>query len=232
MSIRYPRLRRADGSGIYSGKTVKAVASISGPILPPTSVTSQLLALSVHIRPLSGIAGTKETVLAATVRTLFERCILREMLPRTVVQMVVQMLSPSGKLWTGEEQAVMINAAMLALLDAGSIPLRGVICAVNDPALEDDCYAYLFSSKAAAESDSSSDNERAEGDHDLKIPYCQLIYASSRGETVHTAPNSGMEQLARHVWMSIWKAEAGHDGSDDPEDDGTVINQLIMTPSS
>jgi exosome complex component RRP46 len=49
--------------------------------------------------------------------------------PRTLVQLVVQSLTPSVNF--GDALiAAMINASMLALMNAGSIPMRGVVCAV------------------------------------------------------------------------------------------------------
>jgi exosome complex component RRP46 len=50
--------------------------------------------------------------------------------PRTLIQLVVQSLTPVGK-FQGPLIAAMINASTLALMKAGSIPMRGVVCAVS-----------------------------------------------------------------------------------------------------
>jgi exosome complex component RRP46 len=95
--------------------------------------------------------------------------------PRTLVQMIVQILGSGwgaeGK--KGARDAVMataVNAGMLALINAGSVPLKGVVCTVAvgrrlgdsvlvlDPGEEEEaglsasgCFAFLFSNSDGAE---------------------------------------------------------------------------------
>lgn len=119
---------------------------------------------------------------------------------------MVQLLSPAAaKTWTGEEQAAAINSAMLALLDAGSIPLRGVICAVCDPKSEDGCWAYLFTSNSGSDLASGRNDE---DDEEPKPPPSMLIYATS-GKMKAGSDDEDARKLATEMWIKIWRAKAG-----------------------
>lgn len=86
--------------------------------------------------------------------------------PRTLIQLVIQALTPSydtHSKWDNDLVAAMINASTMALLNAGSIPMRGVVCALAvarvdntllvDPSPEEmgkvdgsgsGCFAFMF----------------------------------------------------------------------------------------
>jgi exosome complex component RRP46 len=84
--------------------------------------------------------------------------------PRTLIQLVVQSLTPQVELQQRRRTqpsllAAYVNASMLALLNASSFPLRGVICAIAvgsttssqklilDPGgdvLSGGCFAFMF----------------------------------------------------------------------------------------
>ncbi|KZP03267.1 hypothetical protein FIBSPDRAFT_879597 [Athelia psychrophila] len=68
--------------------------------------------------------GTEAKSLASTIRTLLTPALLLTANPRSLLQLVLQSLSP------GRRPAAMINASTLALLNAGSVPMQGVVCAV------------------------------------------------------------------------------------------------------
>jgi len=144
LSIIYERLDRADGSARFAfGTSTFTLTSVSGPIEPrPQSEHPSLTTLEIHVRPLHSLPSTQSRHLAAVLKSIFSQTILLNQNPRTLVQMVVQALSVSevaGRSGTGAGTAgvygpgtiaSMVNSASLALVNAGSIPLRGVVCAV------------------------------------------------------------------------------------------------------
>lgn len=117
---------------LFTGSTA-ALCSVSGPIEVriaaehPSHTTFEVL-----LRPLSNVPGTESKALASTIRNLLAPSIILTHNPRTLMQLVVQSLSPSG---AGKFQpslvAAMINASTMALVSAGSIPMRGVVCAIS-----------------------------------------------------------------------------------------------------
>jgi exosome complex component RRP46 len=143
--------------------------------------------------------------------------------PRTLIQVIVQSLTSLGvdgiggtgsggrdvlARWKWTYVAAMINACTLALLDAGSIPMRGVVCAVpvavvdskviaNPPFLEDGgmlcgCFAYIF------------------GDEDAK-PGCVFSQWSGGGERFETFMEQARdlgEEAARSVWREMRNSRA------------------------
>ncbi|RDB20594.1 Exosome complex component RRP46 [Hypsizygus marmoreus] len=146
--ITYPHLARVDGSAQFSfgapfssSPTTKtndepstsALASTSGPIEvrlaseDPTKAT-----LDVTVRPLSGIPATEAKALGVVLKGVLGAVVLAGMHPRTMVQIVVQGISGGGGRGGGDDAltAAMINASSLSLLNAGSVPMRGIICAV------------------------------------------------------------------------------------------------------
>lgn len=52
--------------------------------------------VEVVVRPSSGIASTREKLIENTLRTTFEPIILGGMMPRTLVQIVVQIIKDDG----------------------------------------------------------------------------------------------------------------------------------------
>ncbi|KAF7331313.1 Exosome component Rrp46 [Mycena kentingensis (nom. inval.)] len=157
-------LARVDGSARFAFGKTAALASISGPIevriaaeLPSTAT------FEVLHRPLSNIPGTQSKVLASSIRAALLPSLILTQNPRTLVQLVVQSL---GSKLCDALVASMVNASTLALLSAGSVPMRSVVCAVAvgrtkdgafvvDPS-EDDvgllqasgCFAFAFGQAA------------------------------------------------------------------------------------
>jgi exosome complex component RRP46 len=198
ISIKFPGLARVDGSAFFSFGGSPAGSSASGstgptPSTPTATATSAIASLTgpaevrlasehpsqltfdVLLRPFCGIPATESKALAANVRHVLGTSLIWGMNPRTLVQMVVQVL---GSNWSAEGKrggidtvmATAVNAGMLALMNAGSVPLKGVICAVavgrrfNDGVLVLDpggdeeevlsasgCFAFLFSSLGGEE---------------------------------------------------------------------------------
>jgi exosome complex component RRP46 len=118
------------------------VASVSGPIeVRPQSELPSQATFEVVVRPLSGVPGTRAKSAGATLQRILSPSIILTAHPRTLLQLVVQQLkstssaasSSSKKTLPSDglsELAAMINASTLALLDAGSIQMCGVVCAV------------------------------------------------------------------------------------------------------
>jgi len=152
-----------DGSAKFSFRpSCSALASVSGPIAARLAAEHPARAtIEVHVRPLSSVPGTAEKSRGIALREIIERSCLLAHHPRTLIQVVVQALTnstPGYALLAAE-----INACTLALINAGSIAMRGVVCAVpvgrvrkgslvsmevdppDDAVLEGEgCLAFLF----------------------------------------------------------------------------------------
>ncbi|KAF7978240.1 hypothetical protein HWV62_1254 [Athelia sp. TMB] len=176
MTITYEGLDRVDGSARFGFGETAALASFSGPIEVRLALEHPSHAtLEIILRPLSNIPGTEAKSLAATIRNLLTPSLLLTVNPRSLLQLVLQSLSPgvSGRHNALDSRlvAAMINASTLALLNAGSVPMKGVVCAVAvgslssssnstpssilvlDPSDEEllnlqggGCFAFIFSS--------------------------------------------------------------------------------------
>jgi len=140
-----------------------ALASVSGPIEAKLGVElPEKAALEINVRPLAGVAGeldfsikkdpsTKyigslgvtERSLSSALRAAFRPAILLNAHPRTLIQVVLQSLSPplqkrnrghGSHLMVFDTNpsmtAALINAGSLAFLQASSVPLIGSIVAV------------------------------------------------------------------------------------------------------
>jgi exosome complex component RRP46 len=116
---------------VSTGET-QSLASISGPIEvrfvaeQPSKAT-----VEVNVRPLSSLPGTESKALATSLKGLLSPSIILSRNPRTLIQLVVQSLTPStAEGFSPSLIAACINASSLALLNAGSIPMTSVVCAV------------------------------------------------------------------------------------------------------
>lgn len=170
-----------------TGKTA-ALASVSGPIEARLSAENPSQAtFDVHLRPLSGVPATDARALASSIRSALLPSLILTHHPRTLIQLVLQALSSpaySQSYWIQHTQAqskpnlagigadhalaaALVNASTLALLKAGSVPMRGTVAAASvglsstgelivDPG-EDQlidltasgCFAFLFADQDA-----------------------------------------------------------------------------------
>ena len=157
VSIGYELLSRVDGSArfgfgtllkvfssirflivfLYSTDDTHVLASASGPIeVRPAVENSTKAIFEVSVRPLASMPGTDAKALGATIKSLLTSSLLLTRHPRTLIQLVVQPLSPSlvgspktiPPLHPGIA-AASINASSLALMNA-SVAMKGVVCAV------------------------------------------------------------------------------------------------------
>jgi exosome complex component RRP46 len=137
--ISFDALSGVDGSARFSFGPATALASVSGPIAARLATENPArAAIDLHVRPLSSVPGTTEKHAGVALKGILERACILAQHPRTLIQVVVQALSPlsSSRSSQGVDVdvdvllAAEINACSLALLNAGSIPMRGVVCAV------------------------------------------------------------------------------------------------------
>ena len=177
---------------------MEALASVSGPIEVRLAAEQPSRAtLEVNVRPLTSLPGTESKALAASLRGLLAPAIILSRNPRTLIQLVVQSLTPSPtERFSPSLVAACINAASLALLNAGSIPMTGVVCA--------SAIAYLHPATEEATSALVLDPSETE---------CQTGAASGCFAYLFTTETNEAEELpaipgARLVWTN-WRANNG-----------------------
>ncbi|KAJ1798883.1 exosome non-catalytic core subunit rrp46 [Coemansia sp. RSA 2399] len=173
-------LGRADGSAQFSAGRTSVYSAVYGPV--EVKVYDEKLDrahVEVKWRSDTGAAGTKDRWAEAAVRQTFERMVVAQMHPRTLVQINVQVREDDGS-----ADAAAINAVSLALIDA-AVPLRDTVaaatCAVKedgsiavDPALEEAAGARSVHTFAFAASDISAVDPAQSPTHP--------VYADSRGD--------------------------------------------------
>ncbi|KAL1667215.1 3' exoribonuclease family, domain 1-domain-containing protein [Schizophyllum commune] len=167
ISVSFDGLARVDGSARFSFGDTTALASVSGPIEVRLAAEQPARAtFEVNMRPISNVPATEAKSIAASVRAALSPSIFLQQYPRTLIQLMLQALSPARARSDDSLLAAMINSGSLALLNAGSAAMRGVVCAVPvariprgestilvvDPdtdelsrALGTGCFAFLFS---------------------------------------------------------------------------------------
>ena len=151
LEIVYDGLTRADGSARFAFGTSlfflppffsfllnwsrsgldKALASVSGPIEVRLAAEQPSRAtFEVTVRPLSAVPGTEAKSLAVSIRTALTPSLLLAQHPRSLIQLVIQSLTPTHTTLHPSLVASIINASTAALINTGSVPMRGTICAV------------------------------------------------------------------------------------------------------
>jgi|SRR5712671_2459950 len=116
---------------IVSKGETQSLASVSGPIEVRFAAEQPSKAtFEVNVRPLSSLPGTESKALAVSLRGLLSPSIVLSSNPRTLIQLVVQSLTPSPvEGFSPSLVAACINASSLALLNARSVPMISVVCA-------------------------------------------------------------------------------------------------------
>ncbi|KAF7791705.1 hypothetical protein EIP86_002728 [Pleurotus ostreatoroseus] len=140
ISVVYEKLDRVDGSARFGFGETQSIASVSGPIeVRANSESPSQATLEVHVRPLASIPGTDSKALSAILKSILTPSLLLSQHPRTLVQIVGQALcgnesgagsGSAGRGWHASLVASLVNACSAALIDASSIPMKGVVCAV------------------------------------------------------------------------------------------------------
>ncbi|KAF5355090.1 hypothetical protein D9756_005577 [Leucocoprinus leucothites] len=163
IKITYEGLARADGSARFGFGDMVSLASVSGPIeVRLAAEHASHATFEVTTRPLSNVPATEAKSMALAIRSALLPSLILNNHPRTLIQLVVQALTSARTQWKDSLIASMINAGSLALMSAGSVPMRGVVCAVAighlpgigpvvDPSEEEcsdlsagGCFAFLF----------------------------------------------------------------------------------------
>ncbi|KAF9262853.1 hypothetical protein L218DRAFT_367078 [Marasmius fiardii PR-910] len=165
--LSFDTLSRVDGSARFGfGSVPQALVSLSGPIeVRLAAEQASQATLEIHLRPISNVPATESKFLSSSISSALTPSLILTQNPRTLIQIVIQTLVSSPK-WKDPLVASMINACTLALMNAGSIPMKGIVCAVAlgrarqdqgvsyvvDPTDEEaqhltggGCFAFLFS---------------------------------------------------------------------------------------
>ncbi len=213
----------------------KSLASVSGPIeIRPAHEHPAQATLDVQVRPLPGIADTDAKALATTLKSIFAPSLFLSHHPRTLVQVVAQALCGSesgsgtgsaGRGWNASLVASLVNATAAAFVNAASVPMKGVVCAVAVGRLRSDaahgeegdgaglvldpeeaelgklagsgCFVFLFSSSLPASGSASSG-----------IPPSSLLWTNYMTAAPFDVSELGKarelaEKGAREVWLAL-----------------------------
>ncbi|PIL33438.1 hypothetical protein GSI_04060 [Ganoderma sinense ZZ0214-1] len=236
ITITYEGLDRVDGSARFGFGPTKSLASVSGPIEVriahehPSQAT-----LDIQVRPLPGIPGTDAKALATTLKSIFAPSLFLSHHPRTLVQVVAQALCGSesgsgtgsaGRGWNASLVASLVNATAAALINAASVPMRGVVCAVAVGKLRSEpeqggllldpeeaelgklagsgCFAFLFSSSLPASGSASSG-----------VPQCSLLWTNYTTTAPFDVTELGKarelaKKGAREGWLALKESIGSH----------------------
>ncbi|KAK9331328.1 ribosomal protein S5 domain 2-type protein [Lipomyces starkeyi] len=125
-------LYRVDGSASWKIGTAYVVASVSGPMeVNKRDELPDVATLEIVVRPDVGVTSTREQFLQDRIRRVVAPVIALELLPRTLIQIVVQIVqSGDTKILNTITLSASINATYMALLDAG-VPLRSTVSATS-----------------------------------------------------------------------------------------------------
>ncbi|KAH8555206.1 ribosomal protein S5 domain 2-type protein [Umbelopsis sp. PMI_123] len=119
-------LNRADGSSKFSFGESTVVASVVGPA--EVKIRDEKMdeaTVELIVRPAVGFPTTKDKVLEHALRQAVEPTILSGMMPRTLIQIVVQIEQVDGNILS-----TTVNAISLAMLDAG-LPMSSLVASVS-----------------------------------------------------------------------------------------------------
>ncbi|KAI8817469.1 ribosomal protein S5 domain 2-type protein [Fimicolochytrium jonesii] len=119
-------LSRADGSVRFKFGDTAVLCSVFGPM--EVKIRDEKLdkaTVEVIVKTASGQTSTTEMLYGAMIRQTVEASILAALHPRTLIRIVLQVLTDDGGIIPSA-----VNAATLALIDAG-IPLRAVPAGVT-----------------------------------------------------------------------------------------------------
>ncbi|KAJ7626532.1 exosome component Rrp46 [Mycena polygramma] len=213
LKIELEGLARVDGSARFGFGNTVALASVSGPIeVRLAAENPSLSTFEVLLRPLSNVPATQSKSLAATIRAALLPSLILSQNPRTLIQLVIQTLSPIGSKSSDGLVAAMINASTIALLNAGSIPMKGVVCAVAigriksvlavDPAEEEEasldasgCFSFAFGNGIDDARCVWTNWKSSRSFNDAELAQCKLLAFTA----------------ARSVWLQIQKVFEGED---------------------
>ncbi|KAJ1937426.1 exosome non-catalytic core subunit rrp46 [Linderina macrospora] len=128
------QLSRTDGSAQFSSGRTSVLCGIYGPV--DVKVYDEQLDrahIEVKVRPDIGIPTTKDKWVESAVRSTFEKEILAQLHPRTLIQINLQVRENDGS-----ADAIAINATTMGLIDAG-VPLKCTVAAAACAVMGDGC---------------------------------------------------------------------------------------------
>lgn len=115
-------LDQVDGSSQVECSATKVICSVTGPVEPKArqELPTQL-ALEIVVRPSKGVPNTREKLMEDKIRGVLTPVLVRYLYPRQLCQLTFQVLESgeSEEQYTVKELGCCINAAYLALVDAG-----------------------------------------------------------------------------------------------------------------
>ncbi|KAF8253842.1 ribosomal protein S5 domain 2-like protein [Wilcoxina mikolae CBS 423.85] len=124
-------LPRADGSATFKSGLTTVIASVNGPMeVKSRDELPDKTFIEVNVRPAIGVGGTRERALESRIISALSPLILRTYHPRTLLQIAVQLVEAEDHSDTTAILPVCLNAATLALIDAGT-PLASVLIATT-----------------------------------------------------------------------------------------------------
>ncbi|BAO41086.1 exosome complex component RRP46 [Kluyveromyces marxianus] len=125
-------LSHVDGSSTVLSNGTKVICSVSGPIEPKArqELPTQL-SLEIIVKPAEGVQSTREKLVEDQVRAVLTPVLARYLHPRQLVQICFQVLEAGERVeYTVKEVSVCVNAAILALIDAG-VPMLSMGCGTS-----------------------------------------------------------------------------------------------------
>eukprot|EP01104_Vermistella_antarctica_P006274 TRINITY_DN1698_c0_g1_i3.p1 TRINITY_DN1698_c0_g1~~TRINITY_DN1698_c0_g1_i3.p1 ORF type:complete len:205 (-),score=40.96 TRINITY_DN1698_c0_g1_i3:340-954(-) len=121
----YGLLNQADGSARYSHQKSSALAAVYGPSeVKRSAELMDRASLEVIVKPHIGLPTTRHAEYGSILRSTLENDVLATLHPRTAISVVIQVVNDDGSML-----AVMLNAAVLALIDAG-VPMKSLLVSI------------------------------------------------------------------------------------------------------
>lgn len=118
------QLSRVDGSAQFTQGQVSVLGGVYGPVdVKAYEEKLDRAYIEVKFRPDLGPPTTKDKWVESNIRNAFERIILAQLHPRTMIQISLQVRDSDGPV-----EATAINATTLALVDAG-VPMSHMVAA-------------------------------------------------------------------------------------------------------
>ncbi|KAJ1966106.1 exosome non-catalytic core subunit rrp46 [Dipsacomyces acuminosporus] len=165
------QLNRVDGSALFSSGKTSVLCGVYGPV--DVKLYDEKLdrsQIEVKFRPDIGAPATKDKWVESSIRNTFERQIVAQLHPRTLIQINIQLREGDGSV-----DAAAINATTLALVDTG-VPLKSMVTAATCAVLKD---GGVVVDPTQEECDSAvSTHTFAFANNDQSGP----VYVDSRGE--------------------------------------------------
>ncbi|XP_014555966.1 hypothetical protein COCVIDRAFT_27225 [Bipolaris victoriae FI3] len=135
-TVTLTHLNRADGSATYTQNGYSIIGAVNGPIeVQRRDELPEEAAIEVNLRPAAGVGSPRERHLETLVHNTLRSIILTQSIPRTLVQITLQVRSlPEEDSTAGVNTSLsllphLLHTALLALLSA-SIPLSTTLTSV------------------------------------------------------------------------------------------------------